>query len=124
MTIRRRPYRRIVCGASSALLWFAAPVPVSAQTAATEQDGSASLTDIQQQQGARTAETSAGEIGQRQTRDEVEGVAPLARISNRIRNRVQLRINNRIDRNYDLPASTSSAFAVAEDQARAAAGPR
>ncbi len=69
----------------------------------------------------RVAHSSAGQAGQRQTRDQAEGgIEPLARIDNRIQNRVQSRIRNRIDRYYDPQANASSPFEVAGDQAREA----
>lgn len=69
----------------------------------------------------RTAESAAGRVGQRQTREEaVEGIEPMTRISNRINNRVQSRIRNRIDPNYDPQANATSPFAVAEEETRAA----
>lgn len=49
----------------------------------------------------RVAETSAGEVGQRQTRGQsASGVDPTARIAGRLQTRVQNRLRNRIDRNY------------------------
>lgn len=72
----------------------------------------------------RVARSSAGEVGQRQTREDSENVPPMARINNRIANRVQSRLRTRIDRNYDLQANTTSPFAVASDEAREAGRPR
>lgn len=72
----------------------------------------------------RVARSSAGEVGQRQTREDVENVRPLARIDSRIANRVQSRLRTRIDRNYDLQGNTTSSFAVASDEAREAGRPR
>lgn len=69
----------------------------------------------------RTAQTSSGLVGQRQTRqDAAPNVAPLARIQSRVASRVQNRINNRIDRNYDPQANSASPFEVASDRARTA----
>lgn len=61
----------------------------------------------------QTADTAAGRAGERRTRDQVDGVRPLARIDNRVQNRVQSRLRNRIDRNYDARANATSPFAVA-----------
>lgn len=80
----------------------------------------------QQQQG-RTAESMAGEVGQRQSRTQMQeraGTEPMARINNRIPNRVQNRIRNRIDRNYDPKANTTSPFEVAAEQVEAAGSRR
>jgi len=75
----------------------------------------------------RIAQSAAGQVGQRQTRDRAAqqaGVKPMARIANRIQNRVQNRIRNRIDRNYDPQANATDPFVVAEDQARTSGRPR
>jgi hypothetical protein len=69
------------------------------------------------------AESATGQAGLRQTRDQVDGVNPMARIDNRIQNRVQARIRNRIDRNYDPRANATSPFEVA-DHATQSAGQR
>jgi hypothetical protein len=82
---------------------------------------------IANDQTARTADTVSGRIGKRQTREAVArkaGTEPMARIANRINNRVQSRIRNRIDQDYDPQANAASPFAVASDQARAAANRR
>ena len=64
---------------------------------------------------ARTADAGAGEIGQRQTREEAAfNVEPLGRIDNRIENRVQNRLRNRVDRNYDPAANATAPFERAE----------
>ena len=63
----------------------------------------------------RTAESSAGRVGERQRRDQADGIEPLARIEGRLTNRVQSRIRNRIDRNYDPLANATSPFMVAGD---------
>lgn len=75
----------------------------------------------------RTARSSAGQVGQRQTRDtaaQQAGIKPMARISSRIQNRVQNRIRNRIDRYYDPRANATDPFVVAGDQARTSGRPR
>lgn len=74
---------------------------------------------------ARTADTGSGEIGQRQTRDEIApNVEPLGRIYNRIENRVQNRLRNRVDRNYDATANTTAPFKRAQIRTRTAVGRR
>jgi hypothetical protein len=74
------------------------------------------------QQG-RTATSSVGQVGQRQTREEAaKSIAPMGRISSRIQNRVQSRIRNRIDRNYDPLANARTPFAAAEEQTRTPGG--
>lgn len=70
------------------------------------------------------AESAAGQAGVRQTRAQVEGVNPMARINNRIQNRVQARLRNRIDRNYDPRANASSPFEAADQATARAARPR
>lgn len=75
----------------------------------------------------RTARSSVGQVGQRQTRDtaaQQAGIKPMARIANRVQNRVQNRIRNRIDRNYDPRANATDPFVVAGDQARENGRPR
>jgi len=71
--------------------------------------------------GGQTAQSSAGQVGQRQTREATAaalGRAPLDRIDTRLRIRVQSRIRNRIDRGYVAGASGTSAFdAAAAEQA-------
>lgn len=67
------------------------------------------------------ARSTAGQVGQRQTRAEIApNIVPTARLDGRIANRVQSRIRNRIDRNYDPQANATSPFEVAGDQARVA----
>jgi hypothetical protein len=68
------------------------------------------------------ARSSVGQVGQRQSRDDVTreaGLAPMGRVNARIANRVQSRIRNRIDRFYSPQANAASPFAVAGEQARA-----
>jgi hypothetical protein len=92
-------------------------VPASAQN--REPPTVPSIEDMQLEQAGRTATTSAGEVGQRQTREDVSTeVAPMSRISNRIENRVQNRLRNRIDRAYDPQANATTPFAVANEAAR------
>jgi hypothetical protein len=68
---------------------------------------------------ARTADTGAGEIGQRQTREEAApNIEPLGRINYRIENRVQSRLRNRVDRNYDATANVTAPFKRAEGRTR------
>lgn len=66
----------------------------------------------------RTARSAVGEVGQRQTVYQTQGITPMARLSNRIENRIQLRIRNRIDRDYQADPSSVAAIATAEQQAR------
>lgn len=69
----------------------------------------------------RPATSSVGEVGQRQTRYQMQGISPVARLANRIDNRIQSRIQNRIDRDYQADASGTSAFATAEKRTRSTA---
>ena len=106
--------------------------PQSALSTSDSEDEDQSV--LQQQQipvetnpTGRTARSSAGQVGQRQTRDtaaQQAGIKPMARISNRIQNRVQNRIRNRIDRNYDPQANATDPFVVADEQAREGGRPR
>jgi len=61
----------------------------------------------------RTATTSVGQAGERQTRETVAqgaNIRPTGRISNRVGNRVRNRIRNRIDRSYDLVVNADVTF--------------
>lgn len=80
--------------------------------------GSASLTA----QTGQVARSAAGQVGQRQTREQAAAkVAPMSVVANgRIQNRIQSRLRARIDRYYDPQANTLSPFVVAADQERVA----
>lgn len=110
-------------------------LPQSLGSTGGSEDEDQSITQQQQQQqtpldtnpSGRTARSSAGQVGQRQTRDtaaQQAGIEPMARIANRIQNRVQNRIRNRIDRNYDPQANATDPFVVADEQAREGGRPR
>lgn len=128
----------LLIGLSLALAPLPATVQVRSPTSTTDdadsQDDGASVVQQQQQQtplqtnqAGRPAQSTAGQVGQRQTRDtaaEQAGIKPMARIASRIQNRVQNRIRNRIDRNYDSQAGATDPFVVAEDQARTSGRPR
>lgn len=74
---------------------------------------------------AQTTNLGAGEVGQRQTReDAAPNVQPLGRIDNRIQNRIQNRLQNRIDRDYDPIVNATSPFDRADDRARDRGSPR
>jgi len=109
----------------------AIPVPSSATDTQEDEQPIAQQqrqqTPLDTNQVGRTAQSAAGQVGQRQTRDAAAaqaGIKPMARISSRIQNRVQNRIRNRIDRNYDPQVNTTDPFMVAEDQARTTGRPR
>lgn len=73
----------------------------------------------------RTAETGAGEVGQRQSsKDMGARVEPMGRVDGRVQNRVQNRLRNRIDRTYSPTANATAPFEVASDRARGTARPR
>lgn len=108
-------------------------VPATAQVSAGPSFSSAANRDDEQlvgsqqlprtllntNQAGRTASSSVGQAGQRQTRESAAteaGIKPMARIASRVQNRVQNRIRNRIDRYYDPQAGATDPFAVAEDQ--------
>ena len=65
----------------------------------------------------RTANSSAGRAGERQTGDMAIVTQPTARVNGRIANRVQSRISNRIDRNYEPQPNASSSFKTAGEAA-------
>lgn len=67
----------------------------------------------------QTAQSSAGQVGQRQRSEEVAPFAsPSRRLATRVQNRVQNRVRNRIDRYYDARPDVTSSFRVAEDQSQ------
>lgn len=82
---------------------------------------------LQTNPSGRTARSSIGQVGERQTRDQasqVWGIAPMARITSRVQNRVQNRVRNRIDRYYNPRAKATDPFVIAGDQARNSGRPR
>jgi hypothetical protein len=96
-------------------------LPASAGAQDQQADEPTGVAELQVEQ-AQTATTVAGRVGQRQTRvDAVANINPIGRIDSRVQNRVQNRIRNRIDSQYDPMANATSPFAVASDEARAAA---
>lgn len=107
--------------------------PQSAPSAIDSQDDEQPVVQQRQQTpldtnpSGRTARSSVGQVGQRQTRDtaaQQAGIKPMARVANRIQNRVQNRIRNRIDRYYDPRANATDPFVVAGEQARTSGRPR
>lgn len=108
--------------------------PQSATSAAPVQDEDMPLPQQQRQRSpldtnpsGRTLHSSAGQVGQRQTRDtaaQQTGIKPMARIASRVQNRVQNRIRNRVDRYYNPQANATDPFAVAGDEARKGSPPR
>lgn len=71
-----------------------------------------------QDKPGQVANSSVGEVGQRQTRDQLVS-QPLARINNRISNRVESRIANRVDRFYNSDSQNStSAYEAAGQRVR------
>lgn len=70
-------------------------------------------------QAGRTAEVGSGEVGQRQTREDVApNVEPMGRIGTRIQNRIESRIRSRIDRDYRPPAESATSFEAADQRMR------
>lgn len=106
------------------------PLPSAAQTSARQGDDGEQQVEVQPPQPqfqplptrpiGRVAPSAVGEVGQRRTREEAEGIEPLARIDTRVANRVQSRLRTRIDRSYDPQANPASATAIAQDRARTA----
>ncbi|MBS0503466.1 MAG: hypothetical protein JSS55_06610 [Proteobacteria bacterium] len=89
-----------------------APLPSQTRTATEIQPG-------------RTATSSAGQVGQRQTRTQAApNVEPAGRIASRVQNRIQMRLHTRIDREYNPAVPAGTSFMVAEEQARKAGKPR
>lgn len=71
----------------------------------------------------QVADSIAGHVGQRQTRDQVASyVGSITRINSRISNRIQSRIRYRIDRNYNPRIDSRSNFEDAEEQSRKTGG--
>jgi hypothetical protein len=106
---------------------LALAVPAAAQTFPNDPVTRSAEAEVQSQgeglrNAAHTADTGAGEVGQRQMQDSVR--EPLGRLDSRIQNRIQNRIRNRVDRNYDPTANATSPFKEAEDQARESRRPK
>lgn len=116
MTRRSRTKRRLALRIGcAAFVWLWGMAPAVAQDAS----------ELEEVPVARTARSSVGQVGQRQTRQEVApAVDQMGRINNRVPSRVQSRIRNRIDRFYDPRANAESPFAIASDQARTTGKPR
>jgi hypothetical protein len=111
----------------AALVFFTA-MPAQAQVVPADEQEQQELQQLPPPRpttSGRVAESTVGEVGQRQTREQsVKGIKPMARIASRVQNRVQNRIRNRIDRNYDPQSNTTDPFVIAEDQVRSATRPR
>ncbi len=67
----------------------------------------------------QVAQSSAGQVGQRRTREQVatEERQPMGRIISRVRNRVDNRIHNRVDRYYGAQTDAVAAYHTAEAEA-------
>lgn len=104
------------------LAMLCAAFPAAAQVRGdVDTDPTAPTASSVDTQVGRTATISGGQVGQRQSREEMApNAAPLGRIQNRVANRVQNRIRSRIDRHYDPQANATSPFEVADDRARTA----
>lgn len=120
---------------AAAVLLAAMPAAAQVRTPPpTDQDDEQPVPQPQQQptqprtnEAGRVAESSVGQVGQRQTRESAAtetGIKPMARIASRVQNRVQNRVRNRIDRDYDPRANATDPFAVAEDQTKTSGRPR
>ncbi len=109
----------------------------SSSGATSTADGQDAEQDVVQQQrpqiplqinsSGRTARSSVGQVGERQTRDaaaQQAGIKPMARIESRVQNRVQNRVRTRIDPYYDPRANATDPFVVAGEQARKTGRPR
>ena len=72
----------------------------------------------------RTAETAAGQVGQRQlASDAAFGMAPIDRLDSRIKNRIENRIKGRIDPYYDQKENVTRAYEVASEKIRKVTSP-
>lgn len=72
---------------------------------------------VQAQARPQNTTSSAGSIGQRQSREQAaKSIVATGRIAGRIQSRVQARIRNRIDRDYAPPSGPASAVAAAQNQ--------
>ena len=94
---------------------------------ANQDSNSAGATDQNNglRDSATTANTGAGEVGQRQTAaDSTIEPNTLYRVNTRIQNRVENRLRNRIDRNYDPTANSISPFVDAQRNRKEDAQPR
>lgn len=75
----------------------------------------------QQVTGGRTVTSTAGRVGERQTREEATiGNEPMARVDSRIQNRIQSRLRTRIDRDYNPETDAMLPFQAATDRPRTA----
>ena len=73
----------------------------------------------------QTAETTAGQVGERQEADESPiNVQPAQRIENRIESRVRSRVNKRVDNRPDTEPDAGSSYEIADIRARQASGLR
>jgi hypothetical protein len=73
----------------------------------------------------RVAQSSVGQVGTRQTReDAATAINPLAATNGRLQNRIQSRLRTRIDRYYSSQANALSPFEVAADEVRTPSGRR
>jgi hypothetical protein len=80
--------------------------------------------DAQQSSRGQVAQSSVGQAGQRQARNQTTVTTePLDRIDSRVRTRVESRIRTRIDRFYKPQGNAASSFELAVDQARIAQNP-
>lgn len=104
------------------IVWLASDTPAVAQSLPIDPQGIDSqipTNETTRRDSTRTADTGAGEVGQRRTREDMASfVEPLGRIDNRLQTRVQNRLRNRIDRYYDPRANATAPFRSAVDRAR------
>lgn len=68
----------------------------------------------------QTANSSAGQVGQRQARAKTANMQTMGRIANRIDNRVDSRLHNRMDRDYNAGVNAAAQLENAGAQARVA----
>lgn len=111
---------------SALLLLIAAPATAQRTAPAAEPDypPRPAPSAAPETKPGEVAKSTVGQAGQRQQREDVAGVRPMARIDSRIQNRVQSRIRNRIDRDYDPQANAISPFEAAGERTRNAGRPR
>lgn len=114
--------RSAVMATAGAMMLAAVTVPANAQEVQNDPwAASGAVTQNgEQDEAGHTAETGAGEVGQRQTVGDAAamGFEPMGRVNSRINNRVESRIRNRIDRNYNPEADATSSIEAAASRSR------
>lgn len=107
------------------VVWACLVAEPAAAQANMSASGRINIEDRGALKAGRTAETGAGEVGQRQETDQVApNIESMGRINNRIQNRVENRLDSRIDRDRDSTSGTISSFEGASGRGRSRFDPR